>query len=205
MTDDPSGSAPPDWMQTNSGAIRAPIPPDLLGHADIAPSGSFEAGSWASFTLTYTAGVYGIDDSGSLRVCFRFASDQSNPQFTDPAGANYCTVEASNGAVLQLRFDPKGNVRPWDRTLWIKVVQGYLKAGRPHHHPLRRHRPRRTGHAPADLLRGHVRVPRAGRPGRDLQLPAAPAQPMPSPSCPGLRSATSPCCRRGGGPASRSR
>lgn len=120
-------SAP--WQEMNSGVIRDPIAPADLGHAQISPSGEFEAGSYQSFTLTYTAGVFGIDDSGSLRICFRFASDQSNPQFTDPTGANYCEVTASNGATLQLRWDPKGNVRPWDRTLWIKVVKGYLKEG----------------------------------------------------------------------------
>jgi len=117
------------WATVNSGVIRTPIAPSVLGHAEISPSGEFEAGSYASFTLVYTAGVYGVDDSGSLRVCFRFASDQGNPQFDDPSGANYCTVEASNGAVLQLRWDPKGNVRPWDRTLWIKVVKGFLEEG----------------------------------------------------------------------------
>ncbi|MBZ8131964.1 DUF3604 domain-containing protein [Afifella sp. IM 167] len=113
----------------DSGVIRAPIAACDLGHARIAPTGAFEAGSYASFMLTYTAGTFGIDDSGSLRVCFRFASDQGNPQFDNPSGPNFCTVEASNGAVLQLRWDPKGNVRPWDRTLWIKVVKGYLKEG----------------------------------------------------------------------------
>lgn len=117
------------WEEMDSGTIRHAIRPDQLGHAAISPSGRFEAGSHASFTLTYTAGLFGIDDSGSLRVCFRFASDQSNPQFDDPSGPNYCTVEASNNAVLQIRWDPKGNVRPWDRTLWIKVVRGYLAEG----------------------------------------------------------------------------
>ncbi len=117
------------WEDMNSGVILHAIPDHLLGRAEISPAGRLEAGSYASFTLTYTAGAYGIDDSGSLRICFRFASDQSAPQFDDPKGANYCTVEASNGAVLQLRWDPKANVRPWDRTLWIKVVKGYLKEG----------------------------------------------------------------------------
>ena len=117
------------WQDMNSGVMRAPIAPSALGHAEITPSGRFEAGTYASFTLVYTAGTFGIDDSGSLRVCFRFASDQGNPQFDDPKAANYCTVEASNGAVLQLRWDPKGNVRPWDRTLWIKVVKGFLEEG----------------------------------------------------------------------------
>lgn len=112
-----------------SGVIRRPIADRDLGHATITPSGAHEAGSWASFTLTYTAGTFGIDDSGSIRICFRFASDQSNPQFDDPKAAGYTTVEASNGAVLQTRFDPKGNVRPWDRTIWIKVVKGFLSEG----------------------------------------------------------------------------
>ncbi|MEZ5905248.1 MAG: hypothetical protein R3C69_09160 [Geminicoccaceae bacterium] len=31
--------------------------------------------------------------------------------------------------MLQTRFDPKGNIRPWDRTLWIKVVKGFLEEG----------------------------------------------------------------------------
>ncbi len=117
------------WTDINSGVVRHAIPVEQLGTATITPDGEFEAGSHASFTLTYTAGLYGIDDSGSLRICFRFASDQSSPQFDDPKGANYTTVEASNGAVLQLRWDPKANVRPWDRTLWIKVVKGYLTEG----------------------------------------------------------------------------
>ncbi|MEQ8258053.1 MAG: hypothetical protein RH980_18570, partial [Roseovarius confluentis] len=117
------------WTDMNSGVVRDAIPLDQLGAASITPDGDFEAGSYASFTLTYTAGLYGIDDSGSLRICFRFASDQSNPQFDDPKGANYTVVEASNGAVLQVRWDPKANVRPWDRTLWIKVVKGYLTEG----------------------------------------------------------------------------
>ncbi len=117
------------WTDINSGVVRHAIAVDQLGTATITPDGQFEAGSNASFTLTYTAGLFGIDDSGSLRVCFRFASDQSNPQFDDPAGPNYTTVEASNGAVLQVRWDPKANVRPWDRTLWIKVVKGYLTEG----------------------------------------------------------------------------
>jgi len=117
------------WAAMNSGVIREPIDPADLGTAAIEPEGAFEAGSFASFTLTYTAGTYGIDDTGALRICFRFASDQTPPQFSDPTAAGYTVIEASNGAILDYRFDPKANVRPWDRTLYIKVVQGYLEAG----------------------------------------------------------------------------
>jgi len=106
-----------------------PINPKDLGNMTISPKGSFEAGSFQTFTLVYTAGKFGIDDSGSLRVCFRFASDQSKPQFSNPKGVNYTKITASNGAVLNYRYDPKGNVRPWDKTLYIKVVEGFLREG----------------------------------------------------------------------------
>jgi hypothetical protein len=105
------------------------VPQALAGSASIAPDAPVEAGSWQSFTIVYTAGKFGIDDSGALKICFRFASDMTKPQFADPAAPGYTTVEASNGAVLETRFDYKMNVRPWDRTLYIKVVNGFLKEG----------------------------------------------------------------------------
>ena len=103
--------------------------PEKMGSASIEPSGSFEAGSYQEFTLTYTAGYFGIDDTGSLKIVHRFASDMGKPQFDNPAAANYVTVEASNGAVLQVEFDGKRNIRPWDKTLYIKVVRGFLRVG----------------------------------------------------------------------------
>ena len=92
-------------------------------------TGSFEAGSYQEFTLTYTAGYFGIDDTGSLKIVHRFASDMGRPQFEHPAAPNYVTVEASNGAVLHVEYDMKRNIRPWDKTLYIKVVRGFLREG----------------------------------------------------------------------------
>ncbi|MGI9371281.1 MAG: DUF3604 domain-containing protein [Hyphomicrobiales bacterium] len=103
--------------------------PDQMGSATLSPTGQFEAGSYQEFTLVYTAGTYGIDDSGSIKVSFRFASDMGRPQFDDPSAPNYTSVEASNGAVLLAEYDIKRNIRPWDRTLYIKVVRGYLCEG----------------------------------------------------------------------------
>jgi len=102
---------------------------EQMGSATIEPTGEFEAGSFASFTLTYTAGYFGIDDTGSIKVVHRFASDMGRPQFTTPRGWNYTTVEASNGAVLQVEYDAKRNIRPWDKTLFIRVVRGFLREG----------------------------------------------------------------------------
>ena len=111
------------------GNLSDNIPAALAGHATIEPSGEVKAGSYATFTLVYTAGFYGIDDSGSIKVVSRFASDQTKPQFDDPKAPGYTTVTASNNAKLELRYDPKGNVRPWDGTLYIKVVNGFMKEG----------------------------------------------------------------------------
>lgn len=102
---------------------------DRAGSATLTPAGSYEAGGFASLTLTYTAGYFGIDDTGSLKIVHRFASDMGKMQFTDPKGWNYVTAEASNGAVLELRYDQKGNIRPWDKTLLIRVQRGFLREG----------------------------------------------------------------------------
>ena len=51
------------------------------------------------------------------------------PQWSNPQAANYTTVEASNGAVLDVLYDPKLNIRPWDKTLLIRVMRGFLLDG----------------------------------------------------------------------------
>ena len=103
--------------------------PERMGSATVSPTGSFEAGSFQEFTVVYTAGYFGIDDTGSIKVVHRFASDMGRPQFDNPKAANYVTAEASNGAILHLEYDMKRNIRPWDKTLYIKVVRGFLREG----------------------------------------------------------------------------
>jgi len=103
--------------------------PDLMGHARLEPEGEIEAGSLQSFTLTYTAGHFGLDDTGSLKIGFRFASDFGPVQFDDPTAQGYTTAEASNGAVLDLRWEFKRNIRPWSRSLYIGVVREFLAPG----------------------------------------------------------------------------
>lgn len=102
---------------------------DRIGHVTVDAAPHYEAGSFAAFTYTYTAGYFGIDDTGSLKIVHRFASDMGRMQFTDPQGWNYVTAVASNGAVLELRYDQKGNIRPWDKTLSVRVQKGFLREG----------------------------------------------------------------------------
>src|SRR4051812_21652970 len=103
--------------------------PERMGAAIVSPTGAFEAGSFQSFTLIYTAGYFGIDDTGSIKIVHRFASDMGRPQWSNPQAPNYTTVEASNGAVLDVLYDPKLNIRPWDKTLLIRVIRGFLREG----------------------------------------------------------------------------
>lgn len=103
--------------------------PDLMGSATLSPSGSVEAGSWQTFELVYTAGRFGIDDTGSLKVAMRFATDFGPVQFDDPAAPGYTTVVASNGATLDCRWEFKRNIRPWSRALYIGIQKHFLQEG----------------------------------------------------------------------------
>jgi len=102
--------------------------PEDMGAIRLSPSGPFVAGSYAELILTYTAGKFGIDDTGMLKISWRTTSDMSKPQFAQPSAANFTTVEASNGAKLEVWFD-RLNIRPFANTLLIRVGRGYLRAG----------------------------------------------------------------------------
>ena len=108
-----------DYMADRIGTARL-----VAGHGE-----GVEAGSFQSFTLVFTAGEFGIDDTGSIRIVSRFASDMGTPQFSDPAGPNYVTAIASNGARLELSYHPRLNLRPWGKCLTIAVGRGFLAPG----------------------------------------------------------------------------
>jgi hypothetical protein len=103
--------------------------PDLMGTARLEPAGAFEAGSWQEFVLTYTAGRFGIDDNGSIKIGFRFATDFGPVQFHDPKAPGYTTARASNGADLECRWEFRRNIRPWSRSLYVQVLRGFLAPG----------------------------------------------------------------------------
>ncbi|MGD9827553.1 MAG: DUF3604 domain-containing protein [Hyphomicrobiaceae bacterium] len=103
--------------------------PELMGSATLEPSGQLEAGSYQSLTLVYTCGRFGIDDTGSIKIGFRFATDFGPVQFTDPKAPGYTTAEASNGATLECKWEFKRNIRPWSRSLYIGVAKHFLKPG----------------------------------------------------------------------------
>ena len=103
--------------------------PEWMGTATLTPAGECEAGSMQSFELVYTAGRFGIDDTGSLKIGFRFATDFGPVQLDDPRAPGYTTAEASNGAVLELKWEFKRNIRPWSRALYVGVAKHFLAPG----------------------------------------------------------------------------
>ncbi|HWP17247.1 MAG TPA: DUF3604 domain-containing protein, partial [Xanthobacteraceae bacterium] len=102
--------------------------PEHMGTITLSPAGPFVAGSHQELTLVYTAGTFGIDDTGMLKISWRTTSDMSKPQFDKPQAENFTSVEPSNGAKLEVWFD-RLNIRPWGNTLLIRVGRGYLRAG----------------------------------------------------------------------------
>jgi hypothetical protein len=102
--------------------------PEHMGAIALSPAGPFVAGNHAEITLTYTAGTFGIDDTGMLKVSWRTTSDMGKPQFDRPTAPNYTTVEASNGARLDIWFD-RLNIRPFANTILVRLARGYLRAG----------------------------------------------------------------------------
>ena len=124
-----AAGASPTLLWADPNRVNDPWLQARIGQVSMVPRGPVVAGSYAELTLLYTAGYFGIDDTGAVRIVTRFATDMGRPQFTDPSAPNYVSVEAGNGAQLELRFDPKGHVRPWDRTISIRVLQGFLREG----------------------------------------------------------------------------
>jgi hypothetical protein len=102
--------------------------PDLMGSATVTPSGSIVAGSWQSFTVVYTAGKFGIDDQGGVKLAFRTHSDMTPLQMDDPAAPGYLSVDISNGADFEADYAYKRNIRPWGHCITVLCKQ-FLKPG----------------------------------------------------------------------------
>ncbi len=95
--------------------------PVLFGSAQLSPTGAFEARSLQTFQLTYTAGRYGLDDTGGIKIVHRYSNDWGYLQVDDPKDYNYVSAVASNGSRLQVSYRSGVEQRPWFRSLHIAV------------------------------------------------------------------------------------
>ncbi|MFE3732255.1 hypothetical protein ACFXN1_47495, partial [Nocardia sp. NPDC059154] len=100
------------------------------------------AGATEELVLTYTVGSSGIADSGWLKLCFRYYSDW-DLQVGDPAGRDYASARlihrslvggaspdsAATARRLDVRYDVKGGERPFQKSVLVHVVDGYLRPG----------------------------------------------------------------------------
>lgn len=100
------------------------------------------AGATEELIFTYTVGRSGIADSGWLKLCFRYYSDW-DLQTTDPHRRDYASARllhrsraggaSEQGAAtvqrLDVRYDVKGGERPFQKSLLIHAVDGYLRPG----------------------------------------------------------------------------
>lgn len=121
------------------------IPSDQIGHVGaavhpaeratglgsvrrIAPTGSVAARSHTTVEIVYTAGLYGIDDGGAVKIAMRFPYDGGALQADDPTAPNWVSAEASNGSRLQIAYSTR-NPRPWFKALTLRVLDGCLRQG----------------------------------------------------------------------------
>lgn len=98
------------------------------------------AGSVEELVFTYTVGQAGVADSGWLKLCFRYYSDW-DLQTSEPGGRDYATAsvvsrsllggasEQGTVRLLATRYDVKGGERPFQKSLLVHAVDGFLRPG----------------------------------------------------------------------------
>ena len=99
------------------------------GTARLTPDAPVTAGEYGTWEFTYTAGRYGIDNTGSILVCWRFASDWARPQTSDPVAENYLTARTTAAARLDVQYRFKAFQRPWYHVAWVDVLDGDIAPG----------------------------------------------------------------------------
>ncbi len=101
---------------------------DDLGQATITPPEPVPAGALCTIALVYTVG-HPIDDSGSIKIVFRYAGDFGSPQFDRPDGLDFCSVTTTGRCSIVPSWVEPGHVRPWGKSLFLRVTGGYLDRG----------------------------------------------------------------------------
>ena len=113
------------WPDTHPG-----VDPVLYGHAAIVDGSAVEVRSHATFTIRYTVGRFGLDDTGAIRIVFRAMSDFRPLQTSDPTAPDYASATSSSGVPLALTYLGRGAAaRPRWKSLTVNVTGGYLREG----------------------------------------------------------------------------
>ena len=99
-----------------------------LGKAQVFPSTSFVAGTFATITYEYTAG-HPLDYAGYIKITFRNMDDFGTPQFDDPTAPNFCSVSTSGGSSIIPRWDRKGAERPSNKAIYLQIRDEFVNTG----------------------------------------------------------------------------
>jgi len=95
----------------------------------VEPGTDAVAGSHGTWRITYHVGRFGVDDGGSIRIARRSVSDMEEPQFDDPRGSGYTTVETTGAVRLTTKYDGRGHIRPWRGAIQVDAHDGSLAEG----------------------------------------------------------------------------
>ncbi len=124
MTTIPDDQMGDVWPEAQPGPMHADY-----GRTEFAPQGRFTVRTFQSFTLVYTVGAFGLDDTGAIKIVTRWTDDGGAVQFDDPSAMNYVTATASNGVGLELHAERYPHQRPWYNGIRVTVKQGYMSPG----------------------------------------------------------------------------
>ena len=129
MTDQFDLPVPLYLVGDNAPSVKPGDDPAILGTAILTPINPVVVRSHEMFTLTYTVGSLGIDDTGGIRIAWRTVGDTGRLQMTDPQAENYVTAESTGQGRLDLSYARMGGQRPWGEILTITQRGGYLSPG----------------------------------------------------------------------------
>lgn len=124
-----TGAVRHDLLGDAAPAVRPGPDPAMLGSARLEATGPVEVRTFQSFTLVYTVGALGIDDTGGIRIGFRTVGDGGRLQTSDPGAPNYVSARSNGEGRLVLSYDKSGGQRPWAEILTIRQTGGYLRPG----------------------------------------------------------------------------
>ena len=120
---------PRDLVGDNAPSVLPGDDPAILGTATLSPTDPVEVRTFQSFTITYTVGSLGIDDTGGIRIACRRIGDAGILQTQDPKAPNYVSAESNGEGRLSLAYSRRNGQRPWGEILTITQHGGYLRPG----------------------------------------------------------------------------
>ena len=86
-------------------------PQEQYGTASLEPAGCAIAGAYGTWQLCYTVGAGGIAAGGAIRIYTESDTDWAVPQLADPTQAEFMTVDAPPGVLLDVLVEEIKSVR----------------------------------------------------------------------------------------------